>query len=594
MTAQIAHARLLVDAFAQAGVTDVVLSPGSRSTPLVLALAEHGSLRCIDVLDERSAAFVALGQARVTGRPTLVVCTSGTAPAHWYPAVVESNEARVPIVLLSADRPFELQSCGASQTVDQLKLFGDHVRWFAEVGLPDGTEGMLRAARRIAVQAVARSLGPVPGPVHVNVRARKPLEPRAVPTDEDRATAERAELIAAEPPARVFAAQRGPSLDAVRAIADRCAAVDEGVIVAGPAPLASRSAREAVLELARATGYPLLAEATSQLRFVAPRARHDVVAADAFGHILRSSAARALRPEIAILLGDAPVSSAWNELASTGRTRQIVVSPSGWPDPRSSASMIVESDVGDAARAVVGELRARRGPRRPTDWAGAWARADAAAWRAVATELEQAGDALGEGAAVRALVRSLPPGSLLAVGNSLPVRHLDAYCEGGGADLGVLSQRGAAGIDGLVSGAAGAALASDVPVALLAGDVSFLHDVGGLFAARAVRQPLIVLVLNNGGGRIFEQLPIASSDAGRAAIDRFTTPHALDLSHAAALYGLGFARAATVADLRSAIAAALSRSSCTVIEAIVPPHGARDQAARIRGRVEAAVPEVLR
>ncbi len=263
---QVAWAVALLDAFSGAGVEDVIVSPGSRSTPFVLAAAEHPALRCHDIVDERSAAFYALGRARATGRPSLLLCTSGSAPAHYFPAVIEASAAFVPLLVLSADRPFELHGCGASQTVDQLRLYGDHVRWFVDLGAPEPGEAALLSLRRAAVRAVAESLGPTPGPVHVNARARKPLEPSA--------EALAAQTLRGEwpPVTRVLPTRTLPSDEAVEALGRACLEARDGVIVCGPASVGEREAGGAIRDLARRTGFALLSEATSQVRFVGPGA----------------------------------------------------------------------------------------------------------------------------------------------------------------------------------------------------------------------------------------------------------------------------------------------------------------------------------
>ena len=225
---------LLVDSLAKAGVRDVVLSPGSRSTPFVLAAAKHPLLRCFDVIDERSAAFFALGQAKAAGRPSLVLCTSGSAGTHYFPAVIEAAMSFTPLLLLTADRPLELQDGAAPQTIDQLKLFGDHVRGFFELGLPDLAAGPLRALRRRVVQSVHAAQWPTPGPVHLNARARKPLEPQAAANDSEREMAQRAQALAATPIPHVHGARMVPSPEGLDALASRLASAERPLIVAGP------------------------------------------------------------------------------------------------------------------------------------------------------------------------------------------------------------------------------------------------------------------------------------------------------------------------------------------------------------------------
>ncbi|MCE9576382.1 MAG: 2-succinyl-5-enolpyruvyl-6-hydroxy-3-cyclohexene-1-carboxylic-acid synthase, partial [Deltaproteobacteria bacterium] len=299
-------AEVVVGALADGGVEFVVVSPGSRSTPLAIALARNSRLAIEVVIDERAAAFVALGRARASGRPTALVCTSGTAAAHYFPAIIEAGQADIPLIALTADRPPELQDAGAPQTIDQRKLFGDHVRGFAELGAPGGGALGLRAARRAIAQAVQLARGPRPGPVHVNVPLRKPLEPAAPATDEERALAEVAMELAAHP--LIAPAPRTIASDAaIAAIIRAIAGAPRGLIVAGPA--AVDRDREAAFALARATGFPLLAEATSQLRFGRP---DDVVACDAFDLVLAARKTDpALVPDLIVQLGGEPTAGGW-------------------------------------------------------------------------------------------------------------------------------------------------------------------------------------------------------------------------------------------------------------------------------------------
>lgn len=571
----IAWAKLFVGAAASAGVTDVVLSPGSRSTPLAIAAASEPRVRLHVVVDERSAAFFALGQARVTGRPSMLVCTSGTAGAHYYPAIIEASLSFVPVIAVTADRPWELQDAAAPQTIDQQKLFGDFVRHAAELGLPDPSA--LRAVPRIAAQAVARALGPTPGPVHINARFRKPLEP--------------VQAIEIEPWEALSGALHKRGAPAVHApvstvdpemaleIAARVAGAERGLLVCGPAPIAAAEGRDAILELARRSGFVLLAEATSQMRFGGRR--DGVVTCSSFDAVLRAAGRGRFAPDLILELGAPPTSAAYAELIAQSGAARIVVAPHGWNDPHGDATALVLADPADLARAVTPRLPARIGA--PTPWAATFARADARAAAAIDGALAEA--ELSEGAIARATAGSCPEGSILAIGNSMPVRDLDTYCPASPRDLRVLHQRGASGIDGLVSGAAGARSVSEDPVALLLGDLSLLHDVGALSLLAGARGPLPVVVVQNGGGRIFERLPIAGA-VDAALFDRtFVTPVAARFEQAAAAFGVGYARAETKAALDEALARAWASDGATLIEAVVPPHGGAAMGARIKGEL---------
>ena len=352
----IAWARLFVGAAAAAGVADVVLSPGSRSTPLAIAAADEPRVRLHVIVDERSAAFFALGQARVTGRPSMLVCTSGTAGAHYYPAIIEASLSFVPLLAVTADRPWELQDAAAPQTIDQQKLFGGFVRHAAELGLPDPSPAAMRAVPRVAAQSVARALGPTPGPVHVNARFRKPLEPVETKSSEPWEALAASLLKRGGPAVRVSQAAIDPEM--AREIAERVACAERGLLVCGPAPIAQAEGRDAILELARRSGLPLLAEATSQIRFGGDRTGvAQISAIDA----VRYSLGHGLAPDLIVEIGAPPTSAAYAELVARGGAHRVVVAPHGWNDPHGDASALVVADPAAFARALAPRLPARIG-----------------------------------------------------------------------------------------------------------------------------------------------------------------------------------------------------------------------------------------
>ncbi len=572
---QTAWARVLLHSLAEAGIDQVVVSPGSRSTPFVAAALEAG-LDCRPIVDERAAGFYALGRARVTGTPPLLICSSGTAGAHYYPAVIEAAETFTPLLVLTADRPPELHRCQAAQTIDQTRLFGEHARAFFDLGVPGPSRAALQALRRKAAQAVATAVTGLPGPVHLNAPARKPLEPSP---RLDGATGELARAVLAHPLTRAPAPRRRADDQAIALIAAVCRDRRRGVIVAGPAPIGRRHDREAVAALADATGYPLLAEATSQLRLTG--AGRQPTRCDGFDLVLTGRADDPeLRPELILQLDRPPTSAGFARyLAAHPDCPRIVIAEHGWGDPHSDAAALITGEVGDTVARVAAELAPSR-PEPDPDWAAAWRAADGEAWRRVEAALA-AGETMTEGQAMRAIVAALPAGALLAVANSTPVRDLDTYCPGGLAEVSVLGQRGANGIDGLIAGAAGAASAGDRPVVLAIGDVAFAHDLGGLAAAAELRAPLCVCVIDNRGGRIFERLPVSEVPALAGAFERYwLTPPGLDFAAAAATHGHRFARVARPDRLGHAVAEALSRPGCTVIQAEIDP--ARGATARRR------------
>lgn len=595
-----------------ADVPLVVISPGSRSTPLVAALerARVAEQAIVTIIDERAAAFYALGAARATGKPAALVCTSGSAAAHYLPALVEAAHAGIPLIAITADRPPELLNCGASQTIDQHAIYGGFARAAFDLGPPTGDALALRAVRRTMIQAITQALGPDPGPVHVNVPLRKPLEPALPVTDEERALAAVATELLAQRPV-IAPPVLAPDARAIEALARAIAAEPRGVIVAGALPASFPP--EGVLELARRSGFPIVAEAGSQLRF-GPRP-DGVTFVDAFDVI----AAHAPRPALILQLGSEPVAAAWPAFARD--VTRHVLAGARWHDADSSADSVILGDVATAVQALANELAIAERTTAASLRRRVERDAASLAWRDDFHALDHRGrealdratreTAANEVAAIRDALRAMPPGTHLQIGNSLPIRVVDhalATCqqapdsgpeprsgarEGGGItgpdsrwhaglhdlqcldNTKVLTQRGAAGIDGLIASAAGATHAG--PVLLILGDVSFTHDLGGLIAARQAVAPLAILVIDNAGGRIFDGLPIAKANVDGFA-QHWTTAPEVDVVAVARALGLA-ALPASPETIGYDVTTALS-STVTVIHAPVSPTGAREVRAR--------------
>jgi 2-succinyl-5-enolpyruvyl-6-hydroxy-3-cyclohexene-1-carboxylate synthase len=547
---QAAWARILLGGLADAGVRDVAVSPGSRSTPFTMAALEEPRLRCHSIIDERSAAFFALGCARATGVPSLVIATSGTAGAHHLPAVIEAGMSSLPLLVLTADRPFELQGCGALQTIDQLKMFGDHARAFFDIPIGDPTLEGQRRLRALAAQAVLHATHPRAGAVHLNARARKPLEP---PFDQGALRLDEAAQTV------YVAPQRLPPDQVARAIADRLRSARRGVIVVGPLPAFDHEATESILELAMTARVPIIADATSQLLFAPARLREGRVITSPTPLLDSSEVRRRLRPDLILQLGPIPTSSAGQAyLADHRDAARVVIAASAECDPESSASMALIADLAPSARMIA--RASLSGPRPP----------ESALAREIAEERERMSPAVDEalvlcrGAVIREALRATPRRSLVLTSNGLAIRDLDRFAPQGVCEVRVLCQRGASGIDGMVSGAAGASAASGAPLTALIGDVAFLHDLGGLMIARRARTPLVLVVLNDDGGRIFEQLPLARES--RADLSFWITPHGLEMRGACEMFGVDYARVESADDVPGAIRAAHARAWCTVIE----------------------------
>ncbi|HEX6766658.1 MAG TPA: 2-succinyl-5-enolpyruvyl-6-hydroxy-3-cyclohexene-1-carboxylic-acid synthase [Polyangiaceae bacterium] len=578
-------ARLLFGSLARAGVKDVVVSPGSRSTPFVWAAAATPGLVCHSLYDERSAAFFALGLARVTGEAPLLVCTSGSAAANYFPAVVEASLAHHPLLVMTADRPLELQDAGAPQTIDQVKLYGDFARSFFDLGVPDPAPASLAALVRSVAQAALSAKSPIPGPVHLNARAKKPLEPAEAHTEHELALVSEVDRLLARGVPHAFAARPEPEPQAVAELADRLSRAERGVIVCGPLGLARAAELESIVELARKLDMPVYAEATSQLRFGA--FADAKLAVDGLDWVLRTpSFVRAALPELVLQFGGTPVSAGLEQLLSAHATELAIVAEHGFPDPTSSASFLVRGEPASVARAI-GERLGGHSPRASQReytkrLQGA---SDAASFWVEAVLAKHGDETICEAEAIRRTVRALPGGALLVVGNSLPIRELDWYVPTAPHGVAVACQRGTNGIDGLISGAAGAAVAARKPTVLLVGDVSFAHDLGGLSAARRVETPFVVVVIDNDGGRIFEQLPVARLWTRPELAELWLTPPRLSIADAARAFGVRHAAPTTSSELDAELATALERPGPTIVQVRVAPETTKGQPAEIRKRV---------
>ncbi len=547
--------RAIAEELVRAGVDHAIVCPGSRSTPLALAVRAHSKLRVRVLLDERAAGFFALGLARTSRRPVAVIVTSGTAAANLLPAVVEAYHARVPLVLLTADRPPELRDRGAPQTIDQVRLFGGYARWSADLPLPDGAPEMTRHVRSVVGRAVAMAVGSPPGPVHLNLPFREPLVPTAAlgPLDEGGSSDWHA-----RPFTDVVAGDRSLPAADVTALAARIAAIRHGLILAGPQDDPALPA--AVARLAAATGYPILADPLSGVR-CGPHDRSMVLAhAD---HLVRpGSWSDAHPPELVIRFGATPTSKPVNTLVAEASPAQIVIDgDGGWSDPLILATTFVHADAAATAIALADELAGGRIAALADDWARAWTDADETADRALSAWLaavESRGEPF-EGLPFAVLGETAADGALVWAGNSMPVRDLDAWLPSGPRATRPHSNRGANGIDGVVSTALGAAAADLGPVTLVVGDVSFLHDLNALVAARLHGLSATIVLIENDGGGIFSFLPQATTDAPEVGLpdhyeELFGTPHGIEVGPIVTALG-GEYLSVGPAELREALSA---------------------------------------
>jgi len=544
-------------ALSYAGVRHVCVSPGSRSAPLAVSAAlleNHGLLRNWVHVDERSAAFFGLGMAKTLREPVALICTSGTAAANYLPAIVEARYAGVPLVVLTADRPAELRDRGAGQTIEQVGLYGANVRWFHEVGLPDSGGPPLRHARSLAARAVAEALGQPSGAVHMNWGFREPLDP---PKDVGELVDAVCNGFDTVGPA-IVGSMHAPTDDAVAALAALVRSHERGVIACGPND-APDDLVEAVVELANVSGWPLLAEPTSGTR----TGEGPVLArSDLFLRDERFCASH--RPDVVVRIGRSPTSKSQRRWLDTGPPREFVlIDPDrAWNDADALATRWLESDPVLLCRAVAARLASA--PPRQTRWLEDFLAAECAADTAIG-ELLDGDKTLLAPLVVRELAAVLPPDARLYVSNSMAVRDVDAFWPIEQRPRRVLSSRGASGIDGITSSALGAAAASGRHGVLLTGDLSFLHDVGGLLVARRHELSATVVVLDDDGGGIFSYLPIAAHGDAVHFESLFRTPHGVDLRAAADLAGANYVRVDRTDEFRSALATSFERRGLTIV-----------------------------
>lgn len=530
----VAQARVLVDELRRCGVTDVVVAPGSRSTALAMAFHADARIRLHVRIDERSASFVALGIGRVTGRPVPVVTTSGTAVANLLPAVVEADLAGVPLLVLSADRPPELRETGANQAIDQVRLFGDRVRWAGELGVAEDRADAVALWRSTAARAVGEAVGwsGRPGPVHVNLPFREPTVPAG---DDGRRRAEPfSHALAGRPGDRPWVqVHRRASTPPEQVVADVARTVSGARGVIG---IADPDVDPAGVDtLAALLGWPVVVEPPG-------RADGPNVVAHASAHL--AATIDDLRPEVLLLIGRTTCSRALGRLLAEAPAVVVVSTSGAWVDPARTATQIVAAD----ADAVLTALADAGPAAAPSDWLARWQAAATAAAQVVQAQAIH----LDEPTVARTVVAATPPGGLVVIASSMPIRDVDTWASPR-ADVTLLANRGAAGIDGFVSTAVGAASAHDGPTTVLCGDLSFLHDRNGLLVPTEERDgDVTFVVVDNDGGGIFHFLP----QADHAGFERlFGTAHGIDLAVVGATHGLDVVEVASVAELEATVAA---------------------------------------
>lgn len=532
----------LLDGLVSAGVTQLVISPGSRSTPLVIAADRHPALHCHVLVDERSAAFFAMGMARYPMLPVALVCTSGSAPANWFPAIVEASQASIPLVMLSADRPWELQACGANQTIDQIKLFGDHVRAFHALPTAEPSTLSLRKLHNLGRQAVTESLWPDAGPVHINMPFREPL----VPADCDLELPEIEVSVPLTPNMLVR--------DEELAFLHKSVSGQHGLILCG-AGVGDEGFAAEVTRLAAKLDCPILADPLSDLRFGA----HDNSRIISHYSLFLAADMAVNEADWIIRFGAMPVSKALQTYLAASNSQQFVVDHRGrWPDPLNQATQVLHAGPAVLCQQLI-QLDLQPAV---SAWCTAWLGQETHSEQLLeSAEYAQPAEAL----VIQQLLASLPEQSLLFSGNSTAIRYLDSYSGKSDQALQIAGNRGASGIDGNVSTFLGLVTAFEgqgKAVAVM-GDLAFFHDMNGLSAASGL--DAVLIIINNNGGGIFEQLP----QKHLPGFDKYwRTPLDLDYRHVADLYGLPYHKIKHIDQFSTELAQALAEEGVSLIEVI--------------------------
>jgi 2-succinyl-5-enolpyruvyl-6-hydroxy-3-cyclohexene-1-carboxylate synthase len=574
MNPNIQTASLIVHTLAQAGLRAVCIAPGSRSTPLVLAFHAHPDIQIYRHLDERSAAFFALGLALEWDEPVALLCTSGTAVANFFPALIEAKLSQVPLLLLTADRPPELRHSGANQTIDQIKIYGDQVLWSVDVALPqaDAPAVAHRSLQTLAARAYATANGLVKGPVHLNFPFRKPLEP--VDSEQYSVVSNQYAVSGAEPAIHNF--ERGvlqPAATQLDWLVELVEGHERGLIVCGPRCPGGAFAA-AVAALARRAGYPILADPLSGLRFGPYTA--DTAVLSAYETFLQQQPGWP-EPEVVLRFGAVPSGKWLNTYLDRIRPAyRLHLRANGvWADDSHRVTHFLQVDETITCRLLAKRLK----PRSNTAWIDPFVTAETAVWRTLSGHI---GDPFFDATAVYDLIELLPENGRLFIGNSLPIRQADQFGRASQRAIHTFANRGASGIDGNLSTGLGIAAASQQPTVILVGDVTFYHDLNGLLAASPSSQiklpPVTIVLLNNDGGHIFRRLPISRFEP--PFTDLFVTPHGLDFEAAVKFYKLNFIRVSDRPGFQQAFHTGLTNAKPTVIE--VRTDGANDEQQRQR------------
>ncbi len=587
--ANVFWAQLLLEELRRQGVNYFILCPGFRSSPLALALAAEDRVDKIVHCDERGAAYHAIGYAWATGRPAAVITTSGTAAANLFPAVVEASTDHLPLIVITADRPPEARHCGAHQTIDQVKIFGDYVRFFADLPCPDAAVDpafLVSTADQAVSRALCRPAGP--GPVHLNCMYREPLvpDPKAL-VRLDKLIPERfgrlQNWLSAEAPHTTRDSPASePSADTLDPVLKIVNRTERGLLLLGR--LDSEPEQLAALELGRQLGWPVLADVTSGVSTVS-----ELHLVNHFDLILASERFQAAHhPDTILHIGGRFISGRLLRFIEASRPRHYILNcqNSQLVDPLHAVTLSLNSDNALFCRALADRLAQNQ---RDSNWRQGWSSASDAAGRVVEKMCRHT-DELTEPSLANTLSQCLDPGAALFLSSSMPIRDLNMFGAAAAGAFPVASNRGTSGIDGTIASACGYAVGRLKPVTLLIGDQAFLHDLNSLIMLSRIDIPVIVVVINNNGGRLFEQLPIFKHSGIVEPL--FVAPHNLTFEKIAQAFRIAYAPAGNIRSFVTAFTAARKADASTIIEAIIDPARSREHRERVLEAVKSAMDQL--
>lgn len=546
---------VIVDELVKHGVDSVCIAPGSRSTPLVVAFAEKEDITVYTHLDERAAGFFAVGRAKQTGKITPVVSTSGTAVANFHPSVIEADQSRSPLLVLSADRPAVLHETGANQTIPQDGMFGSSVRWGRTLPEPTADEQSVRAVRTLIARSVAFCRGPHPGPVHLNVPFAKPLAPVEESRDSVRSKSLNADGLYERKNTytTLRLGETELSSDEMAKIQRVVRNVDRGLIIAGPMSPAHPSV-PAIFTLAQASNYPVFADPLSGVRFHSNI--DDCVVCGGYDSYLAEQITRHINPpELVLQFGHNPTSAQLQDYLARTEPRHFLIDQAiGWEESTFTATDLIIADPDRVATSL-----ATLDIETDSAWVALFEELESTYWDKV-----HAVDRFHEGQILDTVIDTVPSDSVLFVGNSMPIRDVDRFAHPRKKPLSVIGNRGASGIDGNISTALGAGSDSEEQLFAVLGDLAMYHDMNGLLAVNRCDVDITIIVINNDGGGIFHMLPIADFDPPFTS--HFKMPHGLQYKHAAELYGLSYAHIRSLDSLEQKLSESVSTDGSMIIE----------------------------